>query len=106
MIKSAYSSIVNNIKLIKENAANASATATIPQTIVAGAATGAPNPAYALLEQKQKKNNLDCMLANVKSDFITLLGAANSIGYQVPPFVLSLADQVATVDSTINAIPV
>ena len=46
------------------------------------------------------------MLANVKSDFITLLGAANSIGYQVPPFVLSLADQVATVDSTINAIPV
>ena len=55
MIKSAYSSIVNNIKLIKENAANASATATIPQTIVAGAATGAPNPVYALLEQKQKK---------------------------------------------------
>jgi hypothetical protein len=57
-IKKSYSSINNQIITLQESIAGATASNAIPSVITTGSAASVPNPAYALMENKQKTMKL------------------------------------------------
>ena len=78
----------------------------IPSVITVGTATSTPNPAYTLIENKTKKNQLLAMLKNISSCLVNLLKAAVTIAFPIPAVVLTLIQTLTTVKKTVNAIPV
>jgi hypothetical protein len=105
-IKSNFSAATDQLKYVTEAAASSIASNAIPAVITTGAAASVANPAYALIENKTKKNQLLSTLKQVGNFIINLLKAAVSIAYPVPAAVLSLITTLVTTKKTVNAIPV
>lgn len=104
VIKSSYTTVKDGIVQLTENVTAAIATIIIPPAISVPPA--APNPAWSLLEAKQKVNSFQAICTLLLNAFLQLLGAATKIGFVVPAAVLALLDQITNVQKVINTIPV
>lgn len=105
-IKSNFSAAKDQLTFVVEAAASSIASNVIPAVITTGAAASAPNPAYALIENKTKKNQLLAMLKQVGACLVNLLKSAAAIAFAVPEAVVALVKILATAKKTVNAIPV
>ena len=105
-IKSNFGAATDQLKFVGEAAASSIASNVIPSVITVGTATSAPNPAYVLIENKTKKNQLLAMLKNISACLVNLLKSAIAIAFPIPAVVTTLISTLATVKSTVNAIPV
>lgn len=105
-IKANFGAATEQLKFVGEAAASSIASNVIPSVITVGTATSAPNPAYVLIENKTKKNQLLAMLKNISACLVNLLKSAISIAFPIPAVVTTLISTLATVKSTVNAIPV
>lgn len=105
-IKSNFAAAKDQLTFVAEAAASSIASNAIPSVITVGTATSAPNPAYALIENKTKKNQLLAMLKNIGACLVNLLKSAISIAFPIPEIVLTLIQTLTTVKKTVNAIPV
>lgn len=105
-IKSNFGAATDQLKFVAEAAASSIASNMIPSVITVGTATSTPNPAYTLIENKTKKNQLLAMLKNISSCLVNLLKAAVTIAFPIPAAVLTLIQTLTTVKKTVNAIPV
>lgn len=105
-IKANFGAATDQLKMVAEAAASSIASNAIPSVITTGAAASVPNPAYALIENKTKKNQLLAMLKNISVCLVNLLKSAVTIAFPIPGAVLTLITTLTTVKKTVNAIPV
>jgi hypothetical protein len=104
IVKSSYKQIEDSSSLLKENVTSAISSVAIPPAIGTTSPV-VPNPAYALLEAKQKKNQWLAILNNIFSSFGALLIAALKIKYEIPQSVIVLMSTLETLKSLIDTIP-
>lgn len=102
IIKTAYAEIQDGIKIIKQNVSSAIASIAIPPAL----GPVGPNPAYALLEAKQKVGAWGLIVAGLMSTFLTLLNAAGKIEFVLPDVVLGLAEKIIDLQTLLGTIPV
>lgn len=105
-IKSSFVAARDQLTYIGEAAASAVASNAVPAVITVGSATSTANPAYALIENKTKMNQLLSMTKNVEANLVTLLKSSAQIAFPIPSAVTSLIETLSTVKQTVNAIPV
>lgn len=105
-IKSSFVAARDQLTYIGEAAASAVASNAVPAVITVGSASSTANPAYALIENKTKMNQLLSMTKNVEANLVTLLKSSAQIAFPIPSAVTSLIETLSTVKQTVNAIPV
>ena len=105
-IKSNFSAAKDGLTYCEEAAASSIADNAIPSVITVGTATSTPNPAYTLIENKTKKNNLLSMLKQIGNALAQLLISALKIAFSVPIAIATLITTLASIKKTVNAIPV
>lgn len=105
-IKSSFVAARDQLKYISEAAASAVASNAVPAVITVGSASSTANPAYALIENKTKMNQLLSMTKNVEANLVTLLKSSAQIAFPIPTEVTTLISTLADVKKTVNAIPV
>jgi|LakMenEpi03Aug12_release.lakeMendotaPanAssembly.Ray.scaffolds.fasta_scaffold1067553_1 hypothetical protein len=103
VIQNNYTLIQKSTKQLTENVASAIASTAIPPAI--GAPPVAPNPAYAVVENKQKKNLLLSILSTMKKAFLDLIAAARKIAFPLPDSVLTLGESIGKLESVVATIP-
>lgn len=105
-IKSSFVAARDQLKYATEAAASAVASNAVPAVITVGSASSTANPAYALIENKTKMNQLLSTLKNVEANLVTLLKSSAQIAFPIPTEVTTLITTLADVKKTVNAIPV
>lgn len=105
-IKAMYGAAKDQLQFVTEAAASSVASNAIPAVITVGTATSTANPAYALIENKTKKNQLLAMLKQIGAFLVSLLKSAVEIAFAVPDAVINLIKTLATAKKTVNSIPV
>ena len=103
VIKTSYAEVKEGISLLKETIASTIATTVIPPAI--GTPPVAPNPAYALAENKQKINNLVIIITGLVSSFLQMLSAAAKIDFEIPDSVIVLLNALIDIKKLIKKIP-
>lgn len=105
-IKSNFSAAKDQLTFVAEAATSAIASNAIPAVITVGTATSTANPAYALIENKTKKNQLLAMLKNIGACLVNLLKSIAMIAIAVPAAVIALIKTLTTTKKAVNSIPV
>lgn len=105
-IKSNFSAAKDQLTFVIEAAASSVASNAIPAVITTGAATSVANPAYSIIENKTKKNQLLSMLKQIGAFLVNLLKSAAAIMFTVPAVVLTLIKTLTTAKKAVNSIPV
>lgn len=90
---------------LSTSAAKTVALNSVPAVITTGSATSAPNPAYSVIDNAQKKEALKALLKTVNGYVVAILEIAILIHWVIPSSVLNLIELLATVTGVINAIP-
>ena len=101
-----YGAAKDQLKFVTEAAASSIASNAIPAVITVGSASSTANPAYALIENKTKKNQLLAMLKQIGAFLVSLLKSAIEIAFAVPAAVISLIKTLTTAKKAVNSIPV
>lgn len=105
-IKSNYSAAKDQLQFVADATVSSTASNAVPAVITVGSASSTPNPAYTLIENKTKKNQLLAMLKSVGAFLINLLKSAVAICFAVPAAVISLIKTLTTTKKAVNSIPV
>lgn len=105
-IKSSFVAARDQLKYATEAAASAVASNAVPAVITVGSASSTANPAYALIENKTKMNQLLSTLKNVEANLVTLLKSSAQIAFPIPTEVTTLITTLSDVKKTVNSIPV
>lgn len=105
-IKKSYSSINNQIITLQESIAGATASNAIPSVITTGSAASVPNPAYALMENKQKVGTLKSLIETTSSSFVELLDSSLKIDFELPDSILTLIETFKTLKQSLSNIPI
>lgn len=101
----AYSDLKIGIEDIKTSIANTTASNTVPAVIVAGSATGTPNPAYSVIDNTQKKHVLQMNMRSLKKTARKILTTGANMGFEVPDEIMAMIDGLVDISSSIDAIP-
>jgi hypothetical protein len=104
-IKAQYGAAKDQLTYVADAAVSAVASNAIPSVITVGSASSSPNPAYTIIENKTKKNQLLAMLKQIGASLVSLLKSAVSIAFAVPETVITLIKTLTTVKKTVNSIP-
>lgn len=102
IIKITYAAIKEGAKQIVETVTALLAQVVVPPGI--GAVT--PNPAFILLESKQKSNILKGTLSVLINAYRQMLQAALNIEFELPDAVLTVGDSLSAAQRALNTIPV
>lgn len=105
-IKAQFGAAQAQLDNVTTAAASAVASNSIPAVLTVGSATSTPNPAYTIIENKTKKNQLQATLKSVEGNLASLLKSAITVCFPVPAAVTSLISTLATAKKTVNSIPV
>lgn len=105
-IKAMYGAAKDQLQFVMEAATSSVASNAIPAVITVGTATSTANPAYALIENKTKKNQLLSMLKQIGAFLVSLLKSAVEIAFEVPAAVINLIKTLTTAKKAVNSIPV
>lgn len=105
-IKAMYGAAKDQLQFVTEAVASSVASNAIPAVITVGTATSTANPAYALIENKTKKNQLSAMLKQIGAFLVSLLKSAVEIAFAVPAAVINLIKTLTTAKKLVNSIPV
>lgn len=106
IIKSNFAAAKDGLIYVSEAAAATIASNAIPSVITTGSAASVANPAYALIENKQKKNTLLGILKNIGNFIVMLLTSAVKLLFAVPEVIMTLIKTLTTTKQIVNAIPV
>lgn len=106
IIKSNFSAAKDGLSYAMEAATTSIMSNSIPSVITTGAAASIPNPAYVLIENKQKKNTLLAILKNIGNFLANLLSASIKILFEVPDTVITMINTLTNIKKVVNAIPV
>ena len=104
-IKANFSAAKEQLTYVTEAAASSVASNAVPAVITTGAAASAPNPAYAMIENKTKKNQLLSMLKQIGAFLVNLLKSIVMIAIAVPAAVIALIKTLTTTKKAVNSIP-
>lgn len=104
VIQTSVINIKDGIPKLIESVSSAIASALLPPAIAAPAAI--PNPAYVMLEFKQKVTVLLSMCTVLIDKFLKMLQAALNIQFELPDEVLNLLSAIAEAKKAIGTIPV
>lgn len=105
-IKKSYSLINNQIVTLQESIVGVTASNAIPSVITTGSAASVPNPAYALLENKQKVGTLKSLIETTSSSFVELLDSSLKIDFELPDSILTLIETFKTLKQSLSNIPI
>ena len=105
-IKAMYGAAKDQLQFVMDAAASSVASNAIPAVITVGTATSTANPAYSLIENKTKKNQLLSMLKQIGAFLVSLLKSAVEIAFAVPAAVINLIKTLTTAKKIVNSIPV
>lgn len=105
-IKANVGAAQDQLKMVAIATASTTASNAVPAVITTGAAASVPNPAYALIENKTKKNQLLAMLKSIGAFLINAIKSMVAIMFQIPDMILALIKTLTTAKQTVNAIPV
>lgn len=105
-VKMCYKTAKAQIKSIQASIKTATASNAIPAVIVAGAGAAAPNPAYAIIENSSKVNQMLGALEAIGKMLYDLLKSALDIMFPIPDAIIDLINLIADIKNTIKAIPV
>lgn len=105
-IKANVSAAKDQLTMVADAAASSVASNAMPAVITTGAAASVPNPAYALIENKTKKNQLLAMLKSVGAFLVNAVKSMVAIMFQIPDMVVALIKTLTTTKQVVNAIPV
>ena len=105
-IKANVSAAKEQLKSVGEAVKSAVASNSVPAVITTGAAASAPNPAYALIENKTKKEQLLSTLKQIGTFLINAIKSMVAIMFQIPDMVVSLIKTLTTTKQLVNSIPV
>lgn len=104
IIKSSFNEITQGVLSLSEAIIAMTASALMPPAI--GAPPVAPNPAYVLLQNKEKKNTLMITVNGLMKTFLGLLMAAVAIYFEVPDSIMGLLQTILSIKETISLIPI
>lgn len=105
-IKSNYSAVQDQLKYATEAIASTTASNAIPPVITVGSATSSPNPAYYLIENKTKVNQISSIIKGAEANMVNLLKSSAQIAFQVPSQITQLINTLAQVKEKLNSIPI
>jgi len=101
IIKTKYNMCKSNLNGIKNTITSFATTAVQPPAVPAS-----PNPAWALLDAKQKVTSIKSVLAIINTNIIDILLAANKIDFEIPQQIKSIIELFKNVNNGVNKIPV
>ena len=105
-IKANVGAAKDQLTMVTEAAASSVASNAVPAVITTGSAVSAPNPAYAMIENKTKKNQLLAMLKSIGAFLVNAMKSMVAIMFPIPDVVLALINTLTAAKQTVNAIPV
>lgn len=105
-IKANIGAAKDQLTAVGEAAVSSVASNAIPSVITTGAAASAPNPAYALIENKTKKNQLMAMLKQISASLVNAIKSMVAIMFPIPDIVLVIIESLKTAKQAVNSIPV
>lgn len=105
-IKAMYGAAKDQLQFVTEAAASSVASNAIPAVITVGTATSTANPAYTVIENKTKKNQLLAILKQIGAFLVSLLKSAVEIAFAVPISVINLIKTLTKAKKAVNSIPV
>lgn len=100
-----FAKLKEQIDEIKKAIQNTTASNAVPSVITTGAATSAPNPAYTMIENAQKKAALTAMISTASMIAATMLLSAADLQFEVPDEVMLLIDSLKALVILVKAIP-
>lgn len=104
IIKSAFVQIKDILKGIGETVKNILSNIAVPSTIPTSG--GSANPAWVLLDTKQKVQFLKGIILQVKTVMITLLIACEVIDYDIPEVIANIVKGIGVSSDLINTLPI
>lgn len=105
-IKANFSAAKDQLTYVAEATTSSVASNAVPAVITTGAAASVANPAYAMIENKTKKNQLLSMLKQIGVFLVNLLKSIVMIAIAVPAAVIALIKTLTTTKKAVNSIPV
>lgn len=106
IIKSCYKEISEGIVALVKTIKEGIEGMLQPDVIVAGSATGVPNPIKEKIKISQLKTTATIQLNQLTTSSVTLLHESAKIGFVLPEVVLESINGLTTLSSTIKLIPV
>lgn len=104
-IQNLFDSISEQVDTIQTAITQTTASNAIPSTLVAGAATGAPNPAYTVIDNSQKKNSILSIISIAVSQGNELKSTAESIHFPLPNSITTVINTLQTLKDAAGSIP-
>jgi hypothetical protein len=101
IIKMTYKDVKEGVKNVIDSVSVIIAAALVPPALPAG-----PNPAYVILDGKQKLAFLTNSLATLLNSYRQMLQAAINIQFELPDTVLDLGKALSNAQRALNTIPV
>lgn len=104
-VEESFESIQKGIDDLTTSATETTASNSVPQTLVVGQATGSPNPAYATIDNAQKKHVMLTTLRFLEEKAGNMKKTCATLKYPLPSSAESLIDGLSTLKDLIDNIP-
>lgn len=103
-VKSCTNSLKIQVDNIQTSITNTISTLALPSVVSVPPA--APNPVYAVFDNKQKVAIITSLIASTALIIIDLLDASIKIQYELPDFVIVLIETFKTLKQSLSSIPI
>ena len=101
-IKDMYRNVKDMLDDLRESITQITASNAIPAVVVAGSATGTPNPAYTIIDNAQKKKTVSAILNTASEYFGKLISLALLIHLVLPDAILSYGDVIGSLKELVR----
>mgnify|MGYP003586409403 CR=1 FL=1 len=105
-LKTGVENVKSGVEELTKTVTTIGAQALVPSVLTVGSATSTANPAYVILENKNKVGMLKTALNGITYSARTVLTAAIELGFELPTPVILILQSVSTLRNLINRIPV
>lgn len=102
IIKTGFKHAKTNLDSINSTLKSFATTTSTPSVL----GTVAPNPAWTILDTKQKIISIKAILSQISVVLVSLLLAAKTINYEIPKAIESVITLFATVSNAVALIPI
>lgn len=105
-LKSQAQSVLNTVDNIRSAVVSFSASNALPPTIVAGSATGAPNPAWNALDNRQKVKSILSLLDNATTALVGMYTIFGLLHLEPPKAVSTAVTSLASITALTKKLPI
>lgn len=93
-IKDTYQNVMDMLDDLRTSIVNITASNAVPAVVVAGSATGTPNPAYTIIDNTQKKKSVSAVMKSLVEFLKRLLESALLIHFELPDSVITFSQSI------------